>query len=84
MYAPEGMKRHILGYEFKIDTGISKGVCCRSPCYDYYKGEIIMKHVKALLDNTWIRECIIGPYGVSIVLAPKPHQEEVTNIYNFV
>ena len=43
-----------------------------------------MKHVKILLDNTWIRECIIGPYGVSIVLAPKPHQEEVTNIKNFV
>ena len=80
MYAPEGIKRHILGYEFKIDTGISKGVCCRQPSYGHYKGEIIMKHVRALLDNTWIRECIIGPYGVSIVLAPKPHQEEVTNI----
>ena len=27
MYVPKGIKRHILGYEFKFDTGISKGVC---------------------------------------------------------
>ena len=84
VYVPEAIKRHILGYEFKIDTGTSKGVCCRPPSYGHYEGEIIMNHVRALLDNTWIRECIAGSYGVPIVLAPKPHQEEITDIKDFV
>ena len=43
-----------------------------------------MKHVRALLDNTWIRECITWSYGASIVLAHKPHQEEITNIKDFI
>ena len=84
VYAPEGIKRHIPGYEFKIDTGTSKGVYCRPPSYGHYEGEIIMKHVRALLDNTWIRECITGSYGAPIVLAPETHQEEIIDIKNFV
>ena len=52
VYAPEGIKRHILGYEVKIDTGNSKDVYYRPPSYGHYEEEIIMKHVRALLDNT--------------------------------
>ena len=43
-----------------------------------------MKHVKTLLHNEWIRECPTGAYGAPIVLAPKPHQEDVENIDDFV
>ena len=60
MFYPNGIQRHILGYEYKIDTGTSKGVCCRPPSYGHYEGGIIMKHVKALLHNEWIRECPTG------------------------
>ena len=39
-----------------------------------------MKYVQVLLSNKWIRECHDGGYGTHIVLAPKPHQEEIENI----
>ena len=75
VYDPEGITRHILGYELKIDTGISKGVCYRLSRYGHYKGEIIMKHFRALLDNTWIRKYITWSYGAPIVLAPKSNHK---------
>ena len=57
VFDPEGIKRYILDYEFKINTGTSQGVCCRPPSYGHYEGEIILKHIRVLLDNGWIREC---------------------------
>jgi hypothetical protein len=32
-FAKEGMKRPILGFEFNIDTGKSKPICCKQPRY---------------------------------------------------
>ena len=76
VFDPDGIQKIILGCEFKIDTGSSKGVCYRSPSYGHYKGGIIMKHIKVLLNNGWITECKTGGYGAPNVLAPKPHQEK--------
>jgi hypothetical protein len=42
-----------------------------------------MDQIDSLLHNNWIYECG-GPWGLHIVLAPKPHQEHVTNIKDFV
>ena len=84
VFDPAGIRKTILGYEFKIDTGTSKGICCRPPGYGHYEGSIIMKHIKVLLHNKWIVECNSGAYGAPIVLAPKPHQEDVENIDDFV
>ena len=42
-----------------------------------------MDNIKTLLHNDWIEECG-GSWGSMIVLAPKPHQEHVTNIDDFV
>lgn len=84
VFDPDGIQKIILGCEFKIDTGSSKGVCYRSPSYGHYKGGIIMKHIKVLLNNGWITECKTGGYGAPNVLAPKPHQEKVDNIDDFV
>ena len=84
VFAPEGICRPILGYQFKIDTGTNKGVCCRPPSYGHYESKIIMDHIKVLFDNNWIRECSSGPFGAPIVLAPKPHQENVDKIEEFV
>ena len=83
-FAPEGISRHILGYMFTIDTGTSPSTCCRPPNYGPNEGEIIMRHIKVLLANLWIRECSGGSYGAPIVLAPKPHQEDIDDISDFV
>ena len=82
-FCEEGARRPILGYEFAIDTGDSKPVCCRKPNYGPYESEIIMKSIMSLLKNDWIEECF-GPWGSSIVLAAKPHQEHVIDIKDFV
>ena len=43
-----------------------------------------MEHIRLLQNNNWIRKCPTGSYGAPIVLAPKPHQEEVDNLEDFV
>ena len=83
-FAPEGISRHILGYEYSIDTGTAPATCCRPPNYGPNESAIIMKHIKVLLANKWIREYPGGAYGAPIVLAPKPHQEDVEDITDFV
>ena len=44
-------RKTIIGYEFAIDTGDSKPICCKQPNYGPYEAEIIMKQLKALLNN---------------------------------
>ena len=78
-----GVMKPILHFEFAIDTGGSAPVCCRKPRYGPHESKIIMTQIQVLLDNGWIRPCF-GPWGSSIVLAAKPHQEQVTDINEFV
>ena len=39
-FCKEGACRPIIGYEFAIDTGSSKLVCCKKPNYGPYESEI--------------------------------------------
>ena len=82
-FCEQGCHRHILGYEFGIDTGTHTPVCCRKPSYGFHESAIIKKELKKLRNNRWIRRCA-GPWGSLIVLAAKPHQEHVSNIDDFV
>ena len=50
-----GAARPILGYEFGIDTGGAKPVCCKKPSYGPYKSKVIITQVDQLLKNKWIR-----------------------------
>ena len=42
-----------------------------------------MQHIQQLLHNEWIEKCK-GPWGSMILLAAKPHQENMDDINNFV
>ena len=66
-FAKEGTKRPILGYEFGIDTGGDKPVCCRKTLYGPYESKIILTQVAQLLTNKWIEPCG-GPWLSMIVL----------------
>jgi hypothetical protein len=79
----EGVRQPILHFEFCIDTGGSPPVCCRKPHYGPHEGKIIMEHLQVLLHNGWIRLCS-GPWGSTIVLAAKPHQEHIFDIAEFI
>ena len=82
-FCKRGAQRTILEYEFSIDTGTSKPVCCKSRQYGPHESSIMMSQVEALLNNDWIEESQ-GPWGSIIVLAPKPHQEHIMDIEEFI
>ena len=83
-FASEGVSRTILGFEFSIDTGDHTPVCCKKPVYGPYETNVILEHLKTLLHNKWAKEIQGSAWGFPIVLAPKPHQEECTNIDDYV
>ena len=83
-FAEEGIKRPILGFEFAIDTGKHTPVCCKKPRYGPHESKIIMKQIKVLLANEWIKPCPQGGWGSPIVLAPKPHQEHVEDVDDLI
>ena len=82
-FCKRGARRTIIGYEFGVDTGASKPVCCRVRQYGHHESRIMMEQIEALLKNDWIEEAQ-GAWGSMIVLAPKPHQEHVTDIDDFI
>ena len=78
-----GVSRPVISYEFCIDTGTSPPVYCRLPCYGIHEIKIMNKQIKTLEDNNGIIDCD-GAWGSMILLAPKPHQEGINNIDDFV
>ena len=82
-FCKKGARQTILGHEFGIDTGDSKPLCCKKPAYNAYESKIIMDTIQQLLANGWAKLCK-GPWGSLIVIAPKPQQELVSNIDDFI
>lgn len=82
-FVAEGVNRPVRGFEFHIDTGGAHPVACKPPHYGIHEGKIMQKSIDDLIHNSWIRDCS-GPWLSKAVLAPKPHQEHVTDIADFV
>ena len=76
VFAPEGLRRHIRGYQCRIDTGDVTPICCKTPRYGPHEARIINKLVKQLEDNGLIEDDD-GPWGALVVLAAKANQEHV-------
>ena len=83
-FVAEGVIRPVIGYEFCIDTGTAPPVACRRQRYGIHEAKIIEEQAAVLRQNGWTRSCPTGGYCSLIVLAPKPHQESVTNILDFI
>jgi hypothetical protein len=79
----DGAWNSILGFEFAIDTSALAPVCCPKPQYGPHKSKIILEHIQLLIHNNWIEECG-GAWSSLIVLAPKPHQEHINEIDDFI
>jgi hypothetical protein len=79
----DGACRPILGFEFVIDTGDAHPVCCRFTVYGLHESKIIHQLLDVLRRNYWSRRCG-GQWGSMIVLAPKPHQETIDDIKDFI
>ena len=61
-----GARRMILEYEFAIDTGNYKPVCCKKPDYGPHESKIIIDQVQKLLTNGRIKQRH-GPWGSIII-----------------
>ncbi len=74
VFAEEGIKKPIRGYQFNIDTGAGAPVCCKKPRYGPHEAAIITKLATQMEANGLIEDDD-GPWGAMVVLAAKPHQE---------
>jgi hypothetical protein len=76
VFAQEGMQKPIRGFEFNIDTGTVKPICCKPPQYGHHERRVILTLVEQL-EKKNIIEDDDGPWGSPIVLASKPNQDHV-------
>jgi hypothetical protein len=76
VFAQEGMQNHIRGFEFNIDTGKVKPICCKQPQYGPHESRVIVALVEKL-EKKGIIEDDEGPWGSPVVLASKPDQAHV-------
>ncbi len=63
-----------------IDTGDSRSIAVCKPHYGLHESPIMQKTIDKLLDLGFIKHDTTSHWGFRITLAPKPHQESVTNI----
>ena len=83
-FAPAGARRPMLGFQFCIETGASAPVACRQSHYGIHESPILQEHINDLLHNAHIVPTIEGGWLSKALLAPKPHQEHVHNILEFI
>ena len=56
-FCEQGAARPMFDFEFCLDTGDSKPVCCRQPSYGIHERKIMNTHIQILEDNDWICDC---------------------------
>jgi hypothetical protein len=71
-----GISKSIRGFEFNIDTGAMKPICCQLPRYGTHESAVILKLADQLEKNGFIEDDE-GPWGALVVLAGKPNQEHL-------
>jgi len=83
-FASAGARRPMLGFQFCIETGASTPVACCQSHYGIHESPILQEHINDLLHNGHIVPTIKGGWLSKALLAPKPHQEHVHNILEFI
>ncbi len=84
VFCKEGVTTPVKDYECEIDTVDAKPIACRNATFGPRELPIIEKAIAKLLDLDHIEQIYEGEWLSKPLLAPKPHQENVTNIDDFV
>ena len=71
-------------YKCAIDTGSARPICVKNINYGPREIPIMRKHIAALEKLGHIRQIHGGGWLFKALLAPKPHQEHVRHINDFV
>jgi hypothetical protein len=85
VFREDGVIVPIRGYEMVIDTGKHKPIVCRQPHYGLHETPIMKKTIVKLLGLGFIKPDSTSPaWGARITLAPKPHQDKLTEMEKYV
>jgi hypothetical protein len=76
VFAEEGVRKHIRGFQFHVDTGEVAPVCVKPPRYGPHESRVINELIDKLEANDIIEDDD-GPWGAPIVLAAKANQEHL-------
>ena len=76
VFCEDGFRWPIRGFSFQIDTGSHSPICCKPPRCGPHESEAMRKLVERLDENGAVEEDD-GPWGPLVVLAAKPHQQNV-------
>ena len=82
----EGVTTPIKDYEgeIEIDTGNARPIACHNPTFSSRELPIIKKAIAQLIELGHVKQIYDSAWLSKPLLAPKPHQENVTDIDNFV
>jgi hypothetical protein len=74
----------VKNFECMIDTGRARPIAVKKILYGECKTEIMQKCIAALAKVGHIQQITDGSWLFKALLAPKPHQEHIKNIDNFI
>jgi hypothetical protein len=84
VFQEAGVSIPIQGYEMVVDNGKHKPVAVHNIHYGLHESPIMQKTIHNLLELGFIKQDTPSSWGFRITLAPKPHQEHVTDINSYV
>jgi hypothetical protein len=84
IFDDSGLYVPVKDYECIIDTGSARPICVKNIHYGPRETPIMEKCIAALEKLGHISQTHTGRWLFKALLAPKPHQEHITNIDDFV
>ena len=83
-FCNKGVSVSVKHYEMVINTGNAPPVSVKKLHYGLFETLIMQKTIDMLLSYNFIVQDYSSPYNSNIVLAPKPHQEDIKNIDDYI
>ena len=80
----KGQLLPVCNYTCSIDTGSAHPIAVKKINYGPHETPIMRKCIASLKKLGHIRQIHDGPWLFKALLAPKPHQEQISNIKDFV
>ena len=84
VFRPEGMSIPVLDYKCNIDTGTAPPVRSKAVNFGPRESEIMQPMLDKLESIKQIRQVFDGKWLSPALLAPKPHQENVFDIDDYI
>jgi hypothetical protein len=84
VFREDGVQIPVRGYEMVIDIDKYKPIDVRKSRYGLHEAPIMRKTINKLFELGFIKRDVLSPWGFRITLAPKPHQESITDIDEYI